>query len=90
MASKTTATESAKTPYELRLEMLQMAKDYLDRQYELATSATMSAWHENLEFAKKISQKVEPPKFPTIYSIDEMTKLADQFNQFVSGSFGKK
>lgn len=83
-------TEATKTPYELRLEMLQMAKEYLDRQYELAVSTTMTTWQENLEFAKKLSSTVEAPKLPAMYTVDDMTKMAEQFNQFVSGFITKK
>lgn len=84
MATKTT---ESKSPYEMRLQMLNMAKDYLDRQYETATAATMEAWKANLEFAKKVNNVVPEPVLPKMYTMDEITKLAEQFNAFVSGFY---
>lgn len=75
----------SKSPYELRLEMIQMAKDYLDRQHETMVASVMGAWKANLEFAKKLNSMVEPPKLPTMYTMDDVFKMAEQFNSFVSG-----
>ena len=76
-----------KTPYELRLEMLQMAKDYLDTQYNFAREAAMTQWQTNVEFASKLKDALAPkmPEMPKMYGIEEITKMAEQFNKFISG-----
>lgn len=74
-----------KTPYELRLEMIQMAKDYLDRQYETAVSTTMDMWKANVEFGNKFGKAISNPELPKMYTMEDIFAMADKFNSFVSG-----
>ena len=76
---------STPTPFELRLQMLQMAKDYLDQQYSIACDAVRQGWHASLEFADKMNQELpKMPEFPSMYPIEDITKMAEKFNEFVS------
>ena len=67
-----------KNPFEIRLEMLQLAKDYMD-----------NAWTMNMEFTrnmfeqgKKTAEEVETAMKP--YSIEELMQKAQEMYSFVS------
>jgi hypothetical protein len=67
-----------KNPFEIRTEMLAMAKDYMDQQY-----------HMNIEFAKKMfdeGQKSvdEMQEAFKMYSIEELMEKAKEMYSFVS------
>ena len=67
-----------KNPFEIRAEMLQMAKDYMDQQ-----------WHMNLEFTRKLFEEgkksaEEMQSALTPYSVEDMMNKAKEFYQFVS------
>ena len=66
---------SSKNPFELRTEVLSMAKDYMDKQYEM-----------NLEMSKKMFEAGQKAveEFPTMYTIEELTKKAQEMYLFVS------
>ena len=66
---------SSKNPFELRTEVLTMAKDYMDKQYEM-----------NLEMSKKMIEAGQKAveEFPTMYTIEELTKKAQEMYLFVS------
>jgi hypothetical protein len=68
----------SKNPFEIRAEMLQMAKDYLDRQWEM-----------NCAFAQQVFDKTgtateEMKAAMKIYSTEELMKKAQEFYGFVS------
>ena len=69
---------SNKNPFEIRSEMLQLAKDYMDQQY-----------HMNVQFAEKMMdagkmQMEEFQKHVEMYSIEEMMEKAKEMYSFVS------
>ena len=69
---------SNKNPFEIRSEMLQLAKDYMDQQY-----------HMNVQFAEKMvnqgkMQMEEFQKHVEMYSIEEMMAKAKEMYSFVS------
>ena len=66
---------SSKNPFELRTEVLTMAKEYMDKQYEI-----------NLEMSRKMVEagKAAIEDCPKMYSIDELTKKAQEMYSFVS------
>jgi hypothetical protein len=80
---RTTMATVNKSPYEIRLELLQMAKDQLDAQFQL-----------QLEFAKKVfdaalaANQVTLDTWKTFvpagYTIDDITKKATELYGFVS------
>lgn len=74
------------TPFELRLQMLQMAKDYLDQQYQITHNAMMNSWNVSVDFAQQMKSEIpQMPDIPKMYGIEEITKMAETFNDFVSG-----
>jgi len=72
---------SNKNPFEIRSEMLQLAKDYMDQQY-----------HMNREFAEKMyeagkSSMEEWQKANQMYSMDELMEKAKEMYSFVSKKY---
>jgi hypothetical protein len=67
-----------KNPFEIRAEMLQLAKDYMDQQY-----------HMNIQFAEKLMEqnKLTADHFKDaykMYSMDELMEKAKELYGFVS------
>lgn len=69
---------SNKNPFEIRAEMLQLAKDYMDQQY-----------HMNIQFAenmveqgKKTMEEVKDTY--KMYSMDDLMEKANEMYSFVS------
>lgn len=68
----------SKNPFEIRSEMLQLAKDYLDQQY-----------HMNVQFAEKMMeqgqmQMEEFQKHIEMYTTEELMEKAKEMYSFVS------
>lgn len=75
------------TPYELRLEMLKMAQNYFESQLSIARDAATQSWHAAVSFASDMQETTLPElKMPPMYTVEDITKMAEQFNNFVSGS----
>ena len=72
------------TPYELRLEMLKMAQNYFESQLAIARDAATQSWQASVAFAKDANYAIPELKMPTMYTVDDITKMAEQFNNFVS------
>ena len=69
---------SNKNPFEIRTEMLQMAKDYMDQ-----------SWHTNLDFTRKMFEEgkktaEEMKEALTPYCIKDMMAKAQEMYNFVS------
>lgn len=69
---------SNKNPFEIRAEMLQLAKDYMDQQYYM-----------NKEFAEKMfdagkKTAEEMQEACKMYSLDELMEKAKEMYTFVS------
>jgi hypothetical protein len=69
---------SNKNPFEIRSEMLQLAKDYMDQQY-----------HMNVQFAEKMMdqgkmQMEEFQKVTEMYSVQDLMEKAKEMYSFVS------
>lgn len=74
---------SNKNPFEIRSEMLQLAKDYMDQQY-----------HVNIEFSKKMfeagKQTMEEYQAAMkMYSMEELMEKAKEMYSFVSTKSGE-
>lgn len=63
-----------KNPFEIRTEILNMANDYLYNQYTL-----------NLELTQRLIEegKKTLDDLPRLHTPDDITKLAEQFYEFV-------
>lgn len=66
---------SNKTPFELRTEILSMAKEYMDKQFEL-----------QVDYTKKMADlgKQTVEEFPTMYTVEELTAKAQELYAFVT------
>lgn len=69
---------SNKNPFEIRTEMLQMAKDYMDQ-----------SWHMNVEFTRKMFEEgnktaEEMKEALTPYCLKDMMAKAQEMYNFVS------
>ncbi len=69
---------STKNPFEIRAEMLQLAKDYMDQQY-----------HMNVQFAEKMVEQnkktiEELQDTYKMYSMEELMAKAKEMYSFVS------
>lgn len=75
-----------KTPYEIRLELLQMAKEHLDTTFKaqvdfVTQMLILGQQHSKItiEEMHEIAQKF----MPTAYGFDEITKKAEELYSFV-------
>jgi hypothetical protein len=66
---------SSKNPFEIRTEVLAMAKEYLDKQVELQVEYTKKM----IEAGEKIASEM-----PTMYSTEELIAKAQELYGFVS------
>lgn len=67
-----------KNPFEIRAEMLQLAKDYMDQQY-----------HMNIQFAEKLMEQNkqtadEYKDMYKMYSMEDLMEKAKEMYNFVS------
>jgi hypothetical protein len=67
-----------KNPFEIRAEMLQLAKDYMDQQY-----------HMNIQFAEKLMEQnkktaEELKDMYKMYSMEDLMEKAKEMYNFVS------
>lgn len=73
----------AKTPYEIRLDLLTMAKDMLDKQYETASTMAWQAFEkaaeENKEMYKSFDQYI-----PKMFTPDEVLSQAEKLQEFIN------
>lgn len=74
---------SNKTPFEIRLEILQMAKDYMDKAQAIQMDFARTAFEKSVEANKATLE--EWSKFvPQSYSLEEVTKKAAELYSFVT------
>ena len=73
------------TPYEIRLELLKMAKDMLEQDYHAKREGLQQQWHTQVDAAKIAgTQSPDFPALPPFPTEDEIVKKAEALNQFVS------
>ena len=73
------------TPFEIRLELLKMAKDMLNDDYYGKREVISNSWHAQLEVAKiNVGVLPEHPGFPAYPSEAEIIAKAQTLNGFVS------
>jgi capsule polysaccharide export protein KpsE/RkpR len=79
----TTQATQAKNPFELRTDILTMAKEYMDQQLALNKEFAEKAFAAAID-AGKVTQENWSQFAPTMYSIDDLTKKAQELYGFVS------
>lgn len=75
-------TQGSKTPYEIRLELLQMAKDHLEStfkaQVDFATQMTAALVAANKATVEELQKFA-----PKAYTVDDITKKASELYAFI-------
>jgi hypothetical protein len=75
------------TPFEIRLELLRMAKELLMENYHSEKERLSNDWNVKVDVAKLNGQPVpEHPAFPTYPSEAEIINKAQTLNGFVSNT----
>lgn len=74
---------SNKNPFEIRTEILGMAKEYMDRQQDINMQFAKQAYEVALD-AGKVTAETWKEFCPAHYSIEELTKKAQELYGFVS------
>ena len=73
------------TPFEIRLELLKMAKDMLEQDYYAQREKVSNEYAAKCDVAKIHGQAIpEHPGFPAFPSETEVIKKATELNGFVS------
>lgn len=67
-----------KNPFEIRAEMLAMAKDYMDQQWHMNLDFTRQLYEQNKKTVEEMQEALKP------YSVDELMKKAQEMYSFVS------
>lgn len=74
---------SSKNPFELRFDTLAMAKEMLDRQYELAQAQLFEVVSQYKEQSKDVTEAFEKYT-PKMYQPDEIMSKAEELYKFVT------
>lgn len=72
-----------KNPFEIRSDILGMAKEYLDRQHEINLQFAQQAFDKAVE-AGKVAADQWKQYVPQMYSMDDLMKKAQELYGFVS------
>lgn len=75
---------SNKNPFEIRAEMLQMAKDYMDQQWHMNLDFTRQLFEQNKKTVEEMQDALKP------YSVEELMTKAKEFYSFVTDKTDKK
>jgi hypothetical protein len=79
------------TPFEIRLELLKMAKELLLEEYHSSKDRLTNEWQVKVESAKLNGQVIpEHPAFPTYPSENDIITKAQSLNGFVSNITAEK
>lgn len=73
---------TTKNPFEIRTELLGMAKEYLDQQYHLNMEFYRNAFDKALA-ANQVTMENWKTYVPQVYTIEELTKKAQEMYNFV-------
>jgi hypothetical protein len=69
---------SNKNPFEIRADILEMAKDYMDKQTQLNVEFTKKMFETGQKTAEDLKQAMTP------YSMEELMEKAKEMYSFVS------
>ena len=73
------------TPFEIRLELLKMAKELLMEEYYSSKDRLQQEWHVKVDVAKLNGQAIpDHPAFPTYPTENDIINKAQSLNGFVS------
>jgi len=69
---------SSKNPFEIRAEMLQLAKDYMDQQYHMNVQLMNDLYEQGKKSYKEVEEAYR------MYSMDDLMSKAKELYSFVS------
>ena len=69
---------SNKNPFEIRTEMLAMAKDYMDRAWEMNYMFSQQLFEQGKKTSEEMQEALKP------YSTEELMKKATELYSFVT------
>jgi hypothetical protein len=72
-----------KNPYEIRFDLLKMAKEMLDRQYEQASTMAWETMTKAMETNKDLYKDVEK-YVPKMFTPEEIIDQAERLQQFIN------
>jgi hypothetical protein len=67
-----------KNPFEIRTEVLEMAKDYLDKQTQMNVEFTKKMFEQGQKTSEELREAMTP------YTMDELMEKAKEMYSFVS------
>ncbi len=67
-----------KNPFEIRAEMLQMSKDYMDQQYKMNIQLATDMYDQGLKTMTELQDAYK------MYSVEDMMEKAKEMYSFVS------
>jgi len=73
----------AKNPYEIRFDLLSMAKDLLDRQYEQSSTMAWEAMTKAMETNRDLYKDVEK-YVPKMFTPEEIIAQAEKLQSFIN------
>lgn len=73
----------SRNPFEIRADMLAMAKDYMDQQWHMNVDFARRAFDEAVE-AGKVNAEDWKNYLPAQYGVEELMKKAQELYGFVS------
>jgi hypothetical protein len=79
------------TPFEIRLELLKMAKELLLEEYHSNKDRLQQEWHVKVETSKLNGQPIpDHPPYPTYPTENDIITKAQSLNGFVSNITAEK
>lgn len=73
----------SKNPYEIRFDLLTMAKELLDRQYEQASNMAWEAMTKAMESNKDIYKDIDK-YVPKMFTPEEIITQAEKLQSFIN------
>ena len=77
----------SKNPYEIRFDLLTMAKDLLDRQYEQTSNMAWEAFNKAMESNRELYKDVEK-YVPKMFTPEEVIAQAEKLQSFINKKDG--
>ena len=75
----------AQSGYEIRLELLKMAKDMLEQEYHSKRDLVMQEYNYKCDFAIDGKNELPPmPELPAMPTMEQITAKAGDLNQFIN------
>jgi len=76
---------SNKTPFEIRLDLIAIAKDMLEQEYNNLREVVLYKWYQECESARANNQSVPMiPDHHSFPSTQQILEKANELNEFVS------